>query len=223
MKKNFKKILATFFALVMIISATLVTVPQNVAAATKKDVYWDPYNSYVNTYCTTDEYTGYYLDLNIVGCTKKSQIKNLKSSNKNIKVKAKNGCIQVLYRDKAEKTKISCTVNGVKLKTDFTVKKYSNPCKSIKLGKTNLTSKFKSNWSYNQKKNFNKQKLDIKMNKNWIITSVEVSNGNDIDEYPVNSTKFSKKITIKGKNSNFVIYCYNTKTKVCEALTFSKK
>ncbi len=223
MKRNFKKIVAAFLAFVMIISTALVSAPQDVEAATKKDVYWNPYNSYVSTYSTTDNYKGYYVTLSIVGCTKKSQIKNLKSSNKNIKVEAKNGYIKVTFRDKAEKTKISCTVKGVKLSKTFTVKKYSNPCKSIKLGKTNLTSKFKTYWTYYQSKTFKNQKLSIQMNKNWKISNIYVSNSDGYTKYPVNGTKFNKKISIKGSYSYFDVYCYNTKTKVYECLTFYKR
>lgn len=222
MKSNFKKIIASFLAFVMIISAGLVSAPQDVKAATKEDVYWNPYNSYVSTYSTTDKYTGYYVTLSIVGCTKKSQIKNLKSSNKNIKVEAKDGYIKVIFRDKAESTKISCKVRGVKLSKTFTVKKYSNPCKSIKLGKTNLTSKYKTYWTYSQKKSFKNQKLNIKMNKNWKITNIYVSNSDGYSRYTVNGTSFNKKISIKGSYSYFDVYCYNKKTKVYECLTFYK-
>lgn len=50
-----------------------------------------------------------------------------------MKVSAKDGYIRVDYGKKAGKATITCTVKGVKLKTTFTVKKYTNPVSSIKI------------------------------------------------------------------------------------------
>lgn len=220
--KNFKKILASLLVFVMVLSMGLVPAAEDVTAASKKNVYINPYSATVATYCTGDQYSRYSSTISIVGCSKKSEIKNLKSDNKNIKVSARDGYIRVEFGDKAGKAKITCKVKGVKLSTTFTVKKYSNPFKSIKLGKTNITSKYKKNWTYRQTKQFKNQKLNIQMNKNWKISSIYVYNSSGSQSFRVNSNKFNKKISIKGNYSYFTVYCYNTKTNVSEAMSFYK-
>ena len=123
---------------------------------------------------------------------------------------------------KAEKTTISCKVKGVKLSTTLKVKKYSNPCKSIKLGSKNFTSKFSNYWEYKQTKTFKNQKLNIQMNKNWKITSIYVYNSSGSQYFTVNSNKFNKKISLKGSYSYVDVYCYNSKDKCYEVLTLKK-
>lgn len=220
--KNFKKILASLLVFVMVLSMGLVPAAEDVAAASKKNVYFNSLNPSVVTYCTGDNSIGYYTTLSIMGCSKKSEIKNLKSSNKNVKVYARNGYIRAEFKDKKATAKITCTVKGVKLSTTLTVKKYSNPFKSIKLGKTNLTSKYKNDRTYRQKNDYKNQKLKIEMNKNWKISSIYVSNDSGYQNLRVNSNKFNKKISIKGNYSYFTVYCYNTKTDVSEAIRFYK-
>lgn len=137
-------------------------------------------------------------------------------------VEKQNGYLVVYFGDKAQKATITCTVKGVKLKTTLTVKKYSNPAGSIKFGKKNLTSKFKNNTVYHKRgTNFNNQNLQVKLKKGWKITSIYISNGNKRQNIRVNAAKFSKKITLKGKNSYCYIYCKNDKTKVSEVLSIT--
>ncbi len=79
-----------------------------------------------------------------------------------MKVSAKDGYIRVDYGKKAGKATITCTVKGVKLKTTFTVKKYTNPVSSIKIGSKNYTSSFaKNTYTYTSKK-VSKKTLSVK-------------------------------------------------------------
>lgn len=223
MKAIFKKAIAFVLVIAMAVTAS-VMLPQSTVEvqAAKAKVYVNPYSAKVVTYKPDDGYSKYSTTISIMGCTKKSQIKKLKSSNKAIKVSAKNGYIQATFGDKAGKTTITCTVKGVKLKTTLTVKKYTNPCKSIKVGKQNLTSKFKNTDVYRTNKGYKNQTLNIKMNKGWKISSVYVYKGGGSSankRYNVNNkSSFSKKITVSNDYGYVYVSCYNEKTKISEWL-----
>ena len=218
MKKNLTRVITSILAFVMVLTMGLTGSTVTAEAATKVGFYSG--NPKVITYSTTDNYSSYYTYLYIDGVSKKSDIKSLKSSNKNIKVEATTyGSIKVTFRDKTASTTISCKAKGKKISTTLKIKKYSNPCKTIKLGSTNFTSKFKNNWDYKQKKTFKNQKLNVQMNKNWKITSIVVSNSSGYTRYTVNSSKFNKKVSLKGSYSYIDINCYNSKTKCYETLT----
>ena len=221
MKQLSKKLIAFALAVVMILTAGAV-VPQGsveVQAANSK-VYVNPYSAnMILTYKPGDGYRGYYTTISIMGCDKASQIKNLKSSNKNFKLKPGNGYIRVDFGKKTAKTTISCTVKGVKLKTTLTIKKYSNPCSSFKLGKTDLTSKFGKTDVFKTNKNYKNQKLTIKMKNGWKITKVYVQkkSGSYTTER-MNKSSYSKKISLTNNSGYVYVYCYNEKTKVSECL-----
>lgn len=224
MKKILKKAVAFLLILSMIFSVELLT-PQRaeeVQAANK--VYINPYSAKVVTYKTGDISTKYSTTISIMGCEKKSEIKKLKSSSKYVEVEARDGYICAYFTDKACKATITCTVKGVKLKTTLTVKKYTNPCKSIKVGGTNFTSKYKNNTYYYHTKAIKKKQLAITMNKGWKITSVYVFNNGSSTRYSVNNaTKFNKKVSLTSNYSYFTVYCKNEKTGVTEALSFNYK
>lgn len=223
MKKICKRVIAFTLALIMVLTASLLA-PQSAAEvqAASKKVYINPYSSKVVTYKPGDGVSKYTSVISIVGCSKKSEIKNLKSSNKNIKVSAQNGYIRAQYGNKAGKTTITCTVKGVKLKTTLTVKKYTNPCSAFKLGKTSFASKFNKDDSYVQKKAFKSQTLTVRMKSGWKITSVSVYNNGATKRYTVNSSKFSKKVTLNSSYSVLYVYCTNAKTGISECLTFTR-
>lgn len=83
MKKATKRLLAAFLALAMVF--TLLAVPatsmKDVSAATSKTVYINPYSDRVVSY-KPDRVTQVAGVISIMGCTKASQIKKLKCSNK---------------------------------------------------------------------------------------------------------------------------------------------
>lgn len=103
MKKATKRVLAAFLALAMVF--TLLAVPatsmKDVSAATSKKVYFYPSNGVV-TYKPGDQYSSYYTIISIIGCSKKSEIKKLKSTNKDIRVEAKDGYVKAYFGKKAE-------------------------------------------------------------------------------------------------------------------------
>lgn len=218
MKKATKRLLAVFLALAMVF--TLLAVPatsmKDVSAATSKTVYINPYSDRVVSY-KPGRVTQASGVISIMGCTKASQIKKLKCSNKNMKVSAKDGYIRVDYGKKAGKATITCTVKGVKLKTTFTVKKYTNPVSSIKIGSKNYTSSFaKNTYTYTSKK-VSKKTLSVKAKKGWTIKSVSVYNGGS-KYYNVNKSSYSKKITLSKKYSDVIVVMYQKSTGLTESL-----
>lgn len=224
MKKMCKRAIAFTLALLMVLTTALL-LPQNTAEvqAASQKVYINPYSAKVVTYKTGDGISKYSTVISIMGCTKASEIKKLKSSSKAVKVSAQNGYIRAEFGDKAAKATITCTVKGVKLKTTLTVKKYTNPCSSLKLGKTNFTSKFSKTDIYRQTKAFKNQTLSIKAKSGWKISKVSVYNNGSYKGYTVNSSKFSKKINLNGNYSTVYVYCTNTKTGISECLILTKR
>ena len=137
MKKLSKKVIAFALAVVMTLTAGAVAPQGNVEVqAASGRVYVNPYSATVVTYKPGKDVNTFTSTISIMGCNKAKEIKKLKSSNKNIRVAARDGYIRVEYGKKEAKSTITCTVKGVKLKTTFTVKKYTNPCKTFKIGKT---------------------------------------------------------------------------------------
>lgn len=225
MKKMCKKAIAFTLAIMMVFT-TVLLLPQSASeaqAASSKKAYINPYSAKVVTYKPGDGTSSYSTVISIVGCSKASEIKNLKSSNKAVKLTAKDGYIRAVYGNKAVKATITCTVKGVKLKTTLTVKKYANPCSTLKIGTTNFTSKFSKTDVYRQSKTFKNQTLSIKTKSGWKITRVSVYNNGSYKNYTVNSSKFSKKITMNKSYSTLYVYCTNTKTGVEECLVLRKQ
>lgn len=222
MKKFAKKVIAFMLVAAMVITAG-VFAPTDEAQAASKSVYINPFSDTVVTYKPGDGISSNWSVISIVGCSKKSEIKNLRSSNKNMKAEKRDGYVVVYYGDKAQKTTITCTVKGVKLKTTLTVKKYENPAKNFKIGKTNLTSQFKTtNIAKKAGKDYKNQTLSVQLKSGWKIGYVTVRNNGQSKQYNnVNSSKFSKKITLKGTDSYVIVQCINAKTKVTEYLHFS--
>lgn len=163
----------------------------------------------------------------IEGCTKKSQIKKLKSSNPSIvKVTARDGYIDLKFGKKTGKVKITCTVKGKKLSTYYTVKKYTNPLSTFKIGNKSFVSKFNKTDVYTQKSGHKNKILKLKAKKGWKIQSVMVLNtAPGVKFYKVNKSSFSKKITLNAgvhSSGEIQVAMYNSKTKVSELVRFVK-
>lgn len=223
MKKIMKKSLAFVLAFVLVFSVIgiLPAAAENVQAASS--VRWNRFNDYVVTYKPGSYSRRSSVPLSIVGCSKKSQIKKLKSSRPSVcKVSAKDGYIRVEYGKKSGSSTITCTVKGVKLSHKFTVKKYTNPLSKFKVGKTNYTSKF-AKYNFYTGKRFKKQTLSLKAKKGWKISDVYLYNGKSTKHYAVNKSSFSKKISLTKKYSSIQVTMYNSKYKLREFLLLSLK
>lgn len=220
MKGLMKKVTAVVLTMAIALTSVLFAAPnvETAQAATSVSINKN-YQNMVLTYKPGDGYKGYYTYIYINGCTSKSQIKSLKSSNKAATLEAQNGKIKVSFPKKAFKTTISCTVKGKKLKTTLTIKKYSNPLKTFKIDKSTFTSKFSNNDVYRQGKSFKNKTMTLKAKSGWIIGLVYVYNGSSYKKYDVYGSSFSKKVTL---GSRIEVLCYNSKQNIFETLTLYK-
>ena len=222
MKKMTKKLLAALLAFAMVF--TLLAVPatsmKDVNAASE-EVGINPFSDRVVSIMPGNNYKATGV-ISVTGTTKASQIKNLKSSNKSMKVSAHaaaSGYIRVEY-SKPGKTTITFTAKGKKLRTTFTVKKYANPVATLKIGSKNYTSKFnKSKYTYTSKK-ISKQTLNIKAKKGWTIKNVYVYNSKG-KLYNVNKSKFSKKVTLNKKYGDIMVTMYQKSTGLTENISIT--
>lgn len=224
MRKRIKRQLAFLMAVIMVFTmgVSFPSMAESVKAASTVAI--NPYSANkVVTYKPGSKASRVTDTISIIGCTKASQIKKLKSSNTSIvKVAAKDGYIQVSFGKKSGKVKITCTVKGKNLSTYYTVKRYSNPLSTFKIGSKSFVSKFSRDMTYRQKSSFKSQTLNLKGKSGWKIRSVSVYNGNTTQHYTVNKTSFSKKITLSSDFSYVGVYLYNSKTKVSEYILFQK-
>lgn len=218
MSKFIKKVFSTMLALVIVITTIMVSTPFTVVTeAANKEIYVNPYSKRVVTYKPEGDTRDNYTVISIMGCNKKSEIKNLKSSDKSVTLEKQDGYIVAYYKNKAVKATITCTVKNVKLKTTLTVKKYSNPLKTLKIGSKNYTSKFNKTDEFELKSAVKNQKLSVQLNKGWKITLVSIYN-NKSKYYNVDGNKFSKKVSLGKGYSSVYITCENEKTGVEESI-----
>lgn len=101
------------------------------------------------------------------------------------------------------------------LKTKVTVVKYTNPVKTLKVGKTNYASKFKKSNGYGlTKKDAKSGKLQIKTKANWKITKIKIIDAN------TGAAVSAKNNTVVDLNGKWLEITFkNTKTKAVESLT----
>ncbi len=121
----------------------------------------------------------------IYGLTKKSQVKSLKSSNKNVASVTVNkypGDKDVLFTVEPKKpgnATISIKVEyGKKTKTlkyKVTVKKYVNVSTSFKIGSKDVASKFQKEMFASTRNPKKKEKISIKPRKGWELRAIRLS------------------------------------------------
>lgn len=194
MKRVLKKSIMFVLALVFVLTVGLF-VPQNIVeaeAATKYEFLSDAKNKTV--YYAPDDNTIRYIDLDISGYPKSSQIKNLKSSKPSaVRVQARSGCVRAYIRGTGTAT-ISCKIGGQTISTKLTVKKWSNPFNSFKLDKTEFKTKFNKatgfEWFHTNK--ISSKKLTLKVKNGWKITSVYSYNGGSSkSKYGINKNSYT--------------------------------
>lgn len=214
MKKQLTKILSMMLVFVMV----MCLVPPVEAMASSKPHY--PINSTYRYYPkdkaankTSHAFGNYNTN---------HKITNLKSSNKKVATISKNYRNNYTYLNvttkRAGKTTISFSVKigskTYKYKSTITVTKYTPPLKSIKIGSTNLSSRFNKNDTHNLggKKTY-KGKINIKLNKNWKIVSINFFTANG----KLKKLKNKDSVTLK-KNCDLFVNCYNKKTNKWETV-----
>lgn len=97
---------------------------------------------------------------------------------------------------KAGKSTVTFKVGSKKCKTDITVKEYANPLKTANILGKNYAGKLKSQNYYNGLKAKSTQKnqtFTFEANKNWKITSVEVSKQEKVDKNSYYSSTYTQR------------------------------
>ena len=190
MKKAMKKIVTLVLAITMVCGGMLFA-PQatTTVEAAGKPAFSTYSQNLTATYKPGNYYAQMYATLSINNCRKATSVKNLKSSNTSVarvKVGA-GGVINVYYFKKAGTTTISATVNGTKISTKFTVKKYSSPVKSFKVGKTSFASKYKTydeyTWYHTGK--VSGKTFSVAANSGWKISDVYLNYSHVFNAYYV--------------------------------------
>ena len=216
-----KKSISLAMALAVMLTSVLLVPQAGSKAEAAAKAYISPYDTNQTVYYEPDCYDGTWkTSIYIRNCSKATQIKSLKSSNKSIaRVVARQGYIDVYYYKKPGKVNITCTVNGTKLKASLTVKKYSSPVKTFKVGSKNFASKFKgaAHYDYYHTAKINKQALTLKANSGWVIDEVQVYKSNNGFKYykDINKSSYTlKNLTLNGKYDEITVYFYNKKSKL---------
>lgn len=231
MKSLSKKVSSLLFALVILFT-TVVFGPQTGTVAQAASTYYIS-NSSKNMvfYSAPDDLPAKYTTIKVYNQKtykkpKASSIKSLKSSNPSV---AKpyidtTGEIRVYFFKKPGKATISFKIGGQTLKTTLTVKKYSNPVSTFKIGKKDFTSRFNSTTecNYFHTAAMNNQKVTIKAAKGWKITSIYIKYGSSsYRNGSCSKTSFSKKLSFNGAEDYISVSMYNAKSKAYVNLTWN--
>lgn len=212
MKKIMKTSLSLVMAFAVMITGVLVIPTAGNKAAAASPSILSGYSNQTVYYETDSPYTTWKVTIPIGNCNKATAIKNLKSSDTSIaKVKAKQGYIDVYYYKKAGTATISCKVGSKKLSAKVTVKKYSSPIKQMKIGSTDVTSKFKGCFDdyWYHTKSLKNQKITLKTKSGWQIYSVFVSTDKkNFSKYGIYKSSYTiPKMTYNGRfDSVWVTY-----------------
>lgn len=212
-KLNGKKIISLLLALTLCFGTVMIP-SQEVKAASPAfyatDVKVTLFKSSQTTY-------GYY----VLNPTKKDKITNIKVKDKKILSASRSSdtkyCLLIVPK-KAGTTKITFKYGKKTFSMKVTVKNWSSPCKSFKLGNKDYSSKFKNHNYYfsNKPSKSKKVKISIKGNKNWKVDYISYFNGKTSKQIKNNSTI---KITSKKNYSYITVRFYNSKTMEYEYIT----
>ncbi len=212
-ERKFKRVASMLIAIVTIV-ATLAIPQQTVTVKAASSPYFIG-EKHIAVYEKGGTEYSNWIVLSIMNCTKKSEIKSLKSSNKNVKVEAKDGYVVATYPNKALSTTITCTVKKKKLSTKLTVKKYQNPVKTFKIGSKNNASLFKYNSYYYEGKTCKNQKFTVAANSGWKIMSVNIDTGSKkiskYFSYGKYASSYSTKMSLTKSYASIGVGLYNAK------------
>lgn len=104
------------------------------------------------------------------------ELKGVSSSNKKVlsvtkKLKGKNYIVSAKVL-KTGKVKVRFKTTEDDFYSTYNIFKYTNPFKTLKIGKKSFASKFKKKFKYGKAPNNTSGKLSYKLNKGWTITSI---------------------------------------------------
>ena len=204
MKK--KKILAMMLSLAVVFSFMIMPLTNEVSA--EWNVKSVRYKKNITVYKTSDSYSNTY------GIALGKRVKNAKKVT--FKTSKKGVITNLEFFDNAAvfnakktgKTKLTINVknkNGTtkKYTVNVTVKKYTSPYKSIKVGKTTYTKKLREYDSLRVKLKSKKAKISIKPKKGWKVSNLTYSAEyyGDDEEMSIPEKTYKNNAVIKFKNN----------------------
>lgn len=222
MKKCMKKIVVTFLAAMLVVLSASVAVEAKTVTASRVVTLYP--SSGKNFYSAFQSLAS--ANINIVGTTDKNgKVTSIKSTDKSVaaigtkagKGNAKSRKFIYITAKKAGTATVSYKADGTTYKYKVTVKKYTSPFSSLKLGGTNIASKLKKTnvYTLSYAKYANKNiKLSYKAKSGWSINA----------DYLL-STKYQMADMVKNngtfkvtrKNSMLFLDATNAKTKQSES------
>lgn len=217
MKKHIKKILPVFLMLILTMAASVMVEAKTITTYSRPITVYSKssklYSSFLGKYNSSNEAM-----LTVVPSSDK--VTSLKSTNSSVvSLTIKNGSGNAkgnkgifLKAKKAGTATVSYKIGSNTYKTKIVVKKYTSPFSSLKLGNSNILSKFKSNGTYTMSyaKYKNKSlKLSYKEKSGWSISADYLQKpGNQKSSLIENNKSFK----VTKKNSALILNAYNWKT-----------
>ena len=204
MKKVTKKLVSAVLTLVMALSIIVAVPAKEAKAATNYRFYYAEQTVYYGY--STQEAVVQHADILFGSSLKKSDIKNLKSSNSKVKLYVRpGGKITFKAPAKALTTTISCTVQGQPISTKVKIRPAGNPFKTFNIGTKKLATGFKNkDYQYTMLPIVkSKGTTTIKTNSGWEIVSYYYYNtgSESISKSGLSATKLSKKLAFTGRTS----------------------
>ena len=220
MKRFMKKLSVVLIAAMLVVMS--VSIPVQAKTVTQPSRVLTLYSSSARNY-SSPLGTSVSANISLIGSTSKSsKVTNLKTSNKSVvTVSSKIGAKSVaadtrrfiyVTAKKAGTATVSYKANGTTYKVKLTVKKYTSPLSSLKLGSSNITSKFQKSSVYTlpYAKYANKNvKLSFKGKSGWTVNANYLEKAG---KFASNMLKNNKTFKVTKKNSMLLLSAVNNKT-----------
>ena len=188
MKRFMKKLSAVLIAAMLVVMS--VSIPVQAKTVTQPSRVLTLYSSSARNY-SSPLGTSVSANISLIGSTSKSsKVTNLKTGTATVSYKA----------------------NGTTYKVKLTVKKYTSPLSSLKLGSSNITSKFQKSSVYTlpYAKYANKNvKLSFKGKSGWTVNANYLEKAG---KFASNMLKNNKTFKVTKKNSMLLLSAVNNKT-----------
>ena len=224
MKKVTKKLVSAVLTLVMALSI-IVAVPAKETKAAYDYNYQFRASTYTFYYAGTSDLNFASVSIMYGSSLKKSDVKNLKSSNSNVKLYLRaGGKITFKVPSKALTTTITCTVNGRALSTTVKIRPAGNPFKTFNIGSKKLAAGFKNkDYQYTMLPIVkSKGKTTIATNSGWKIVSYYYYNSGStsISKTNLTASKVSKSFAFTGSISYLEVRVHHEKSDLYRTVQF---
>lgn len=221
-----RKIISTILALAMILAAiAYVPVSASEVNAARYHFASRAYNLYHPGESEYGTYTIYIYDgVNTLDGMPASEIKNLKSTSKNIQAYARSGGkIKLVMKNKKTSASVSCTVRGQKISVKINVLKAPNdPFKTFKIGSKNYAKQFKKSTKVYSFIPTSKKKVTVKVKSGWIISGYYYNNtgSTKVLKTEINKSSITGKWAFNGETSYLAVNVTHKKSRANRTYVF---